>query len=125
MTFDLPPRRTPPERIVPMINVVFLLLIFFLMTAQITAPDPVAVTPPVAASDTPAEGEATLFVGADGVPAYQEARGDAAIAAVLAQLGVRLTIKADAAMPATALAALLPRLAPGDFADIALITGAP
>ena len=37
---------TPRESVVPMINVVFLLLIFFLMTAQITAPTPVEVTPP-------------------------------------------------------------------------------
>lgn len=127
MTFDMPARRTPPESIVPMINVVFLLLIFFLMTAQITPPDPVEVTPPVAAVEDPAAGELTLFIGADGNAAYDDARGDAAVQAVLAQAADQpaLIIKADAGAPATAVAALLPQLAAGGFADIALVTGAP
>lgn len=38
MQFDLPQRRSRPESVVPMINIVFLLLIFFLMTAQIAPP---------------------------------------------------------------------------------------
>ncbi|WP_322893449.1 MULTISPECIES: biopolymer transporter ExbD [unclassified Yoonia] len=127
MTFDMPARRTPPESIVPMINVVFLLLIFFLMTAQITPPDPVEVTPPVAAVEDPAAGELTLFIGADGYAAYDDARGDAAVQAVLAQAANQpaLIIKADAGAPATAVAALLPKLAAGGFADVALVTGAP
>ena len=41
------PRR-PRESAVPMINIVFLLLIFFLMTATIAPPAPFAVTPPAA-----------------------------------------------------------------------------
>ena len=34
MRFASPPRRSPPESVVPMINVVFLLLIFFVVTAS-------------------------------------------------------------------------------------------
>lgn len=46
MDFAPPKRRPRAESIVPMINVVFLLLIFFLMTAQIAPPDPFEVAPP-------------------------------------------------------------------------------
>ncbi|NHX27772.1 biopolymer transporter ExbD, partial [Escherichia coli] len=46
MQFPQHPRRDRGENIVPMINVVFLLLIFFLMTAQIGPPAPIDVTPP-------------------------------------------------------------------------------
>jgi len=41
MEFARPRHRRPLEPIVPMINVVFLLLIFFLMSAQIRTPRPV------------------------------------------------------------------------------------
>ena len=64
MQFPDPPRRKPPESIVPMINVVFLLLIFFLMTAQIAPPDPFEINPPDSAqAGDPAEGgQVTCFV---------------------------------------------------------------
>ena len=51
MRFASPPRRSPPESVVPMINVVFLLLIFFLISAQISPPDPFETRLPVAQSD--------------------------------------------------------------------------
>ncbi|MBL4543543.1 MAG: biopolymer transporter ExbD, partial [Rhodobacteraceae bacterium] len=48
------PRPTRPrEPVVPMINVVFLLLIFFLMAAVIAPPEPFGVTLPRAAADDP------------------------------------------------------------------------
>ena len=127
MIFDLPPRRTPPESIVPMINVVFLLLIFFLMTAQITPPDPLEVSPPIAALEDISEGELTFYVDAGGAFAFDDLRGEAAVTAVLAQAGrdSTLILKADAAVPATVIAALLPQLAGGYFSDITLVTGAP
>jgi periplasmic protein TonB len=46
MDFGSPPRRPRAESVVPMINVVFLLLVFFLMTATIAPPDPFASVPP-------------------------------------------------------------------------------
>ena len=127
MMFDLPPRRTPPESIVPMINVLFLLLIFFLMTAQITPPDPLEVSPPIAALDDISEGDLTIYVDAGGTFAFDDLRGDAAVTAVLAQADrdSTLILKADASVPATVIAALLPRLAGGNFSDITLVTGAP
>ena len=43
------PRRAPnrSENIIPMINVVFLLLMFFMLSAQVAPPDPFDVEVPV------------------------------------------------------------------------------
>lgn len=45
------PRRRTGESVVPMINVAFLLLIFFLMVAVIAPPDPVALVLPGGETD--------------------------------------------------------------------------
>ena len=125
MRFDAPPRRPAAESIIPMINVVFLLLIFFLMTAEIAPPEPFPVTLPASAADTPAPRGLTLFLGPDGTPGFEDATGPAA----LARLGERLAaapgplrIRADAAAPAAALAALMPRLAALGVTDLRLVT---
>ena len=127
MRFDVPARRTQPENIVPMINVVFLLLIFFLMTAQIAPPEPIEITPPLAELTDPIEGDLTLFLGPDGALAYEGARGEAALNALLSRGGanVSLVIKADAQVDANVVARLLPRLAASGFANIQLVTASP
>lgn len=124
MQFSPPrPARRSRENIVPMINVVFLLLIFFLMTAQITPPEPFDVTPPGSTSETPADGPSILYIAADGTLAFQEARGEAVFAA-LATLdpSEALQIRADAASKASDLARLLPKLAAAGITDLALVT---
>lgn len=128
MQFTLPPRyrRRPAEPIVPMINVVFLLLIFFLMSARIDPPAPFDVTLPDSASGAPAAPADTLYMDADGRLAFNAARG-AAVAAALADRatpGAPLQIRADAGLEAAALARLLPDLAARGIADIAIRTGA-
>ncbi len=117
-----PPRRAA-ENIVPMINVVFLLLIFFLMSAQIAPPDPIDVTVPDSTSEAAPLDPAALYVGADGTLAYGGVTGDAALAALADHDGV-LSLRADASLPAAKLAALLPRLAEAGVAGVELITGA-
>ena len=42
------------ERILPLINIVFLLLIFFMLAGRLSAPDPFATEPPASASEAPA-----------------------------------------------------------------------
>ena len=138
MQFTDPPRRKPPESIVPMINVVFLLLIFFLMTAQIAPPEPFEITPPDVTGDgTPAEGEFTLYLGPDGTLAYGETFGEeAALTALEAAKdsycvaagcsdGVApppLILRADARVPGARLARLMPLIAQAGFPAIQLVT---
>ncbi|SEF76609.1 ExbD/TolR family protein [Jhaorihella thermophila] len=124
MQFCTPRLRTRSENIVPMINVVFLLLIFFLMTAQIAPPDPFEITPPAAdGGDAARTGTPVLLIGADGALAFGDARGDAVFDALSAlDRAAPLLIRADEALPARDLAALLPRLAGMGFADLSLAT---
>ncbi len=124
-----PPRRrglTQDGAIVPMINVVFLLLIFFLMTAQITPPDPFTITPPAATAVPADTAAATLFISADGALSY----GGAADAVALALLASHpadhpLHVRADAALGAAELARLLPQIAGAGIETIRLITVTP
>lgn len=139
MRFTEPQRRKPPESIVPMINVVFLLLVFFLMTAQIAPPDPFEISPPEMAQDgLHPEGEFTLHLGPNGEWAYrgavldQEAALDAVRTAKVAYCAARgcdtanapppLVLRADAAVQGADLAALMPRFGDLGFTEIQLVT---
>ncbi len=133
MDFRDPPRRNPEENLLPMINVIFLLLVFFLMAARLTATEPFAVTPPNAMTQAEAQGDFTLFIAADGLLGYRDARGDAALSALAASRAdhctttdcaanpPRLTLRADGALPAARLAGLLPRLPDLGFGGIELV----
>ncbi|MCR8546510.1 biopolymer transporter ExbD [Salipiger sp. P9] len=113
------PRRPRPEPVVPMINVVFLLLIFFLMTASLTPPAPFEISPPTAPGEEDASTD-TLYVSADGDIAFGEARGEQALAAATASGPVRLA--ADARLPASDLARILARLAALGAPEVRLVT---
>ncbi len=133
MNFSDPPRRRKEENLLPMINVVFLLLIFFLISAKMTPPEPFEVTPPEAQTEAEAQGEFTLYLAADGRLGYRDAQDDAALSALEAAQQEhcaltdctaeppRLTLRADAALPAAQLATLLPRLTGLGFAQIELV----
>ena len=120
----MPPRRRRGESIIPMINVVFLLLIFFLMTAQIVPPDPFGITLPEATGDTPDEA-APLYISASGETAFADLRGDAAVRAA-AEAGP-VSLQVDAALEAVKLARLLRDLKEAGADDVQIVTlpGAP
>lgn len=126
MQFQTPPKRQASESVIPMINVVFLLLVFFLMTAQIAPPEPFEVAPPVAAVDTPAEGRATLHLSAEGDMAYEGVRGEPAVLAALQGYPEDrpLMLRADKAVPAERIAALLPKLASAGVRKLKLVSAA-
>lgn len=110
MQIDMPPRRPRGESIIPMINVVFLLLIFFLLTAQITQPTPFPLTPPDSASDIPSQNRDVLYISAEGELVYNEARGDAVWPEISKREALEaLEIRADAATPAVKVAQVLKR----------------
>ena len=67
MKLARPPLRTQPETIIPLIDVVFFLLVFFMLIGRMDATAPFEVTPATAltGSDLPGGG-ITLSVGAGG-----------------------------------------------------------
>lgn len=125
MRLPQPARRPARESVVPMINVVFLLLVFFMISAQLTPPEPFAVDPPEANSDRVADGHAVLHVNAHGVLAYKDARGDAVLAVLSAltaeQKAGPLLIRADKAAPGVAIASLIARLAEAGIGPVNLL----
>lgn len=116
------PRRAAREPVVPMINVVFLLLIFFLMTAQIVPPAPFEMTLPSVEGDED-KGSAALYINADGIIAFKAVRGDAALAqAVASSDDTPLRVFADATLTASTLAQVLGQLAMLGATEIEIVT---
>ncbi|MFV2052194.1 ExbD/TolR family protein [Aliiroseovarius sp. YM-037] len=123
MNFGISRRKPPAESIVPMINVVFLLLIFFLMTAQIAAPDPFEVSPPAAEVGDVADGDGRFYVSADGDVSFDGRVGEAAIAAAASgDVAETLEIYADAALAGAELAKLLAKLTGAGVKNVTLVT---
>lgn len=79
MRFNPPRLESDDERILPLINVVFLLLIFFMLAGKLAVIDPVEVTPPRSASEgTIDTRELVIAVGANGDLAFDGERIDRA-----------------------------------------------
>lgn len=113
MEIESPRKRQAQESIVPMINVVFLLLIFFLMTSQIAPPDPVEVTAPQSLSGGEPQAEAKLFLDADGKLYFNETSGDAVLEALKVdnKEAERVLLTADKNVEAIRLAKVMRELA--------------
>ncbi|MGC9369763.1 MAG: ExbD/TolR family protein [Paracoccaceae bacterium] len=127
MDFRPAPRRPRGESILPMINVVFLLLVFFLMTAQLPPPEPVEVERPTARLAQSPEAERTLYIGRDGTLHFQGASGEAVYAALAQQAETRpaLQVRADARLGGDRLAQVMRRLAAIGLTRIELSVQAP
>lgn len=108
MRFARPRPRNDDERILPLINVVFLLLIFFMLAGRFSAADPFQIDPPRSASEGVAtERDILVLVGADGRLALDgEIIEEAALGAAVADRlspdkTMRLWLKADGSAEAT------------------------
>lgn len=113
MRFRLPSSERTAEPVVPMINVVFLLLVFFMMASQIAPPAPVEITLPLAEPEAAAIREAVLYLSRDGRPLFDGYEGELAWQAISALPPDQiLTIAADEALPVADLARLLSRITP-------------
>ena len=66
MRFALYPSRVKKESIIPMVNVIFLLLIFFLMTSSFIIPDPFELDKPYAHSSNKVSTEERLYISKTG-----------------------------------------------------------
>ncbi|MEM9725156.1 MAG: biopolymer transporter ExbD [Pseudomonadota bacterium] len=79
MDLQPPDRKEPPESVIPMINVVFLLLIFFLISATLSpATD---ATPPRSTADNDRADAPLLVIERSGRPRFGDIYDDAAVAA--------------------------------------------
>lgn len=118
------PRRERRENIVPMINVVFLLLIFFLMSAQIAPQEPFEVALPKSAGTGEARAQDTLYVSATGT-LYLNGVTGAAVYAEASGLAKETLIRmhADADLPARQLAQIMQQLGQAGVTQIQLATG--
>ena len=126
------------ESLLPMIDVVFFLIIFFMMVSHFAAPEPFAVARPTSDGTEPVAGELSLFLDASGqwghVGPDGAVTGEAALQSLQAALQdhcVEVDCKAtpailllhvDAEAPASLLAEALPQLLAMGFADLRLIT---
>lgn len=139
MRLPAPPKRALPDSLLPMIDLVLFLIVFFMIASQFATPEPFAVAPPQAAEGEEANGEFTLFLSAAGevafISATQGARsGPEALTALQADRAAYcarsdcqasppiLLLRADLAAPGATLAALLPDLTKAGFPDIRLVT---
>ncbi len=120
MRFATPSRRRPTESIVPMINVVFLLLIFFMMTARIAPPRPFDLTPPQAESERALDRQRVLYLSKQGELAFGPLLGDAVWPALSAAGHGPLILRADLELPAPVLAKTLGRLAAVGITEVTL-----
>lgn len=117
--------RQSRESIVPMINVVFLLLIFFLMTAQIAPPEPFEVVLPSAESGEEPYADVTLHVSREGLPGFNGLTGAPAMELLIEVRDKHdpLEIRADAELEARELAGLLRQLAAAGFVRVEVMVG--
>jgi biopolymer transport protein ExbD len=109
-------RADEDERILPLINVVFLLLVFFMVAGRLMASDPFPLDPVESASEgAPADGRLISF-GPDGELALDGRLVEEAelLSALREDLAVaprtEIRLKADGGAAATGLVALLARL---------------
>ena len=129
MRFEPPRPRNDEERILTLINVVFLLLIFFMLTGRLAASDPFEIAPPRSAVEGPAAIEDMLvLVGADGRLALdgeilEETALKAAVAERLSENGdARVRLKADGRAGATDVVAVMELLRAAGVERLKLLT---
>lgn len=149
MKLSPPPRRALPDTLVPMIDMVLFLIVFFMLSSEFVAPEPFAVSAPEAEAAPSERGALALFLSADGVwgfvprgggtepeqgevvgpilgpealPALAAARAAECQVVDCATDAPILFLRADQAAPASAVAGVLAQLAAMGFADIRLQT---
>lgn len=122
MDFSQPRKSTATEAVLPMINVVFLLLIFFMMTTQIAPKAPFAVAPPHTDLNTRSETAPVLFLAQDGRLFFEGDTGDAAFDRI-ARMGdgAAITLRADAQTKAVRVAQIVAELRARGITQINLV----
>lgn len=115
--------------VLPLINIVFLLLIFFMLVGQLSASDPLAVEPPESLSETlPEEQTLTLFISEEGIMMLEDTEVtleqlEEEISGRFAQQeSAGLEIKADSALESTQFVQVMSRLRQAGVEQVTLLT---
>lgn len=129
MQFQPPRPRNEDERILPLINIVFLLLIFFMLAGRFSATDPFRITPPQSVSEGPAATQDLVVqMAADGRLAVNGGLLDeTALKAQVAQRlagaeGLQVRLKADGGASALQVVAVMELLREAGVERLQLLT---
>ncbi|WP_299392680.1 biopolymer transporter ExbD [Pelagibius sp.] len=129
MQFQPPRPRNDDERILPLINIVFLLLIFFMLGGRFSATDPFQITPPRSVSEGPAATQDLVVqMAADGRLAVNGTLLDrSALEAQVARRlagaeGVQVRLKADGGASALQVVAVMELLREAGVERLQLLT---
>lgn len=125
MPLQKPVKRTPPENTIPLINVVFLMLIFFLFAGSISKDDARKIEPPLnILEDETIRSTGALIVTPEGKIYAGETEVEVAdwVARQAPETDGPLKIAADGSLKADALEKVLEDLKASGRTDIVLIT---
>ena len=118
--------KTDEERVLPLINIVFLLLIFFMLAGRLAAVDPFRTEPPHSASEgMTQEHEMVVYVAADGRLALDGSTMDeTALRSAIARHGASRTVrlKADGRAAAVRVVAVMELLGAEGVEKLDLLT---
>jgi biopolymer transport protein ExbD len=131
----IPSRETRDDHLIPLINVIFLMLIFFMIVGRIAPSEPLTVEPPISEQGREGDDQArVLLIGPDGGIALdgelitRAALGERIAAWVTetrdptASRMTKLTLKADASVRAGALRETLDLLRAAGVERVSLVT---
>jgi len=127
-TLPRPQRRSRGITILPLINVVFLLLIFIVLSGVISSPDPFELVPPDASTGEDVENvgsDAIVYVADTGELRFRDLADETDVLVLIGQLAgsgglETLTVRADAGVPAVRIVKLIERLRATGIARIQL-----
>ena len=129
MRFDPPRPKNDDERILPLINVVFLLLIFFMLTGQLSVIDPIEATPPTSVSEgTLDTRELVIMIGANGNLAFDGERIDRAsleetvAKRLIGDTNIQVWLKADSGTDSVQVIAIMEILREAGVERLKLLT---
>lgn len=113
------------EPVLPLINVVFLLLIFFLMTGKMQQPTDISIVPPEQTREVEpslVDPQIWLYVNRQGIASYQGQPIDNFAELPQAKSQTALVVCADASLSGAQLNAVLSELAKVSITQIAIVT---
>ena len=122
MRFALHPSRVKKESIIPMVNVIFLLLIFFLMTSSFIIPDPFELDKPYADSSNKVSTEERLYISKIGKVFISDKVNENAWRYLVQSKPEKLLLIADSSFPAKDLLSISEKLKELGIIELNLLT---